>query len=204
MASVHSEGMWVRSEYASELAVLSAWIAVLLPWNVAYQPNAPPEDQASVYFFRFALFEIQFRRPWVVEVNGEVTEFVEPLDITHGGTQLFGNVYARLPTSAATFYDGTMGQASLLWTLAALAFAVAFALSLGLYVREDAVAAKLPVSEVRLMGGLLAVGAVGTVGASALYLTARDSTGIPIPVGALVVAVLAVVLLRTEEVDPDG
>jgi hypothetical protein len=54
------------------------------------------------------------------------------------------------------------------------------------------------------MGGLLAVGAVGTVGASALYLTARDSTGVPIPVGALVVAVLAVVLLRTEEVDPDG
>ncbi|PSP45528.1 hypothetical protein BRC69_05510 [Halobacteriales archaeon QH_6_66_25] len=135
--------MWVRSEYASELAVLSAWIAVLLPWNVAYQPNAPPDGQASIYFFRFALFEIQFRRPWVVEVNG-------------------------------------------------------------LYVREDAVAAKLPVSEVRLMGGLLAVGAVGTVGASALYLTARDSTGVPIPVGALVVAVLAVVLLRTEEVDPDG
>ncbi|PSQ47167.1 hypothetical protein BRD19_10315 [Halobacteriales archaeon SW_7_65_23] len=196
--------MWVRSEYASELAVLSAWIAVLLPWNVAYQPNAPPDGQASVYFFRFALFEVQFRRPWVFEINGDVTEAMEPLDITYGGTQLFGNVYAMLPTSAVTFHDGMMGQASLLWALAALAFAVAFALSLALYFREQEVAEKLPVSEVQLMGGLLGVGAVGTVGASALYLTARDSTGVPIPVGALVVAVLAVVLLQTEEVDPGG
>jgi len=196
--------MWVRSEYASELAVLSAWIAVLLPWNIAYQPNAPPEEQASVYFFRFALFELQFRRPWVFEINGDVTVAMEPLDITYGGTNIFGNIYGMLPTSAATFHDGTMGQASLLWAVAALAFVVAFALSLALYFREEAVAEKLPVSEVRLMGGLLGVGAVGTVGASALYLTARDSTGIPIPVGALVVAVLAVVLLQTEEVDPDG
>jgi len=196
--------MWVRSEYAGELAVLSAWIAALLPWNVAYQSSAPPEGQASVYFFRFALFEIQFRRPWVFEVNGEVADAMEVLDAIYAGTELLGNVYATSPPASVAFYDGTMGQASLLWTVAALAFAVAFGLSLALYFREDEVAARLPLSEIHLMGALLAVGAVGTGGASALYLTARDSTGIPIPVGVVVVGVLAAVLLRTEKVETDG
>jgi len=196
--------MWVRSEYAGELAVLSAWIAALLPWNVAYQSNAPPDGQASVYFFRFALFEVQFRRPWVFEVNGEVTDAMEVLDAIYAGTSLFGNVYATSPPSSVAFYDGTMGQASLLWTVAALAFALAFVLSLALYFREDEVAARLPVSEIHLMGALLGVGALGTGGASALYLTARDSTGIPVPVGVVVVGVLAAVLLRTEKVETDG
>lgn len=195
--------MWVRSEYAGELAVLSAWIAALLPWNVAYQSSAPPDGLATVYFLRFAFFEIQFRRPWVFEINGDVTVAMEPLDLTYPGTQLFGNVYATLPSSSTAFYEGTMGQASLLWTVAALAFALAFALSLALYFREEEVAEGLPVSEIHLMGALLAVGALGTGAASALYLTARDSTGIPIPVGAIVVGVLAVVLLRTEKVDGD-
>lgn len=180
--------------------MLSAWIAALLPWNVAYQSSAPPDGQASVYFLRFAFFEIQFRRPWVFEVNGEVSDAMEVLDALYAGTQLFGNVYATVPSSSATFYEGAMGQASLLWTVAAVAFALAFALSLVLYLREEGVADRLPVSEVHLMGALLGVGALGTGAASALYLTARDSTGIPIPVGVIVVGALAVVLLRTEEV----
>ena len=196
--------MWVRSEYAGELAVLSAWIAAVLPWNVAYQSSAPPEGQASVYFFRFAFFEIQFRRPWVFEVNGDVSVATEPLDITYAGTNLFGDVYATSPPTSTTFYGGTMGQASLLWTVAALVFAVAFVLSLALYLREEDVADRLPVSEIHLMGALLAVGTLGTGAASALYLTARDSTGLSVPVGVVVVGLLAVVLLRTEKIESNG
>lgn len=193
--------MWVRSEYAGELAVLSAWISVLLPWNITYQGSAPPDGLGTVYFFRFAFFEIQFRRPWVFEINGDVTRATEPLDATYAGSQLFGNVFVTTPPSAASFYDGALGQASLLWAGAALVFAAAFLLSLALYFRENAVAERLPVSEVRLMGALLVVGALGTAAASVQYFTTDVTGGIPIPVGVIVVGVLGLVLLQTEAVE---
>jgi len=197
--------MWVRSEYAGELAVLSAWIAVLLPWNVTYHDAAPPDGQATVYFFRFAFFEVQFRRPWAFELNGETVIATEPLELTYAGWELFGNVFLATPPSSAMFYEETLAQASLAWSVAALGFLLAFALSLALYFREDAVAARLPVSAVRLMGGPLAVGALGSAVATVLFFRADATNGLSLPVGVLVVGVLAVVLLQTEQVEPtDG
>jgi len=193
--------MWVRSEYAGELAVLSAWLSVLLPWNITYHGNAPPEGEAAVYFFRFAFFEIQFRRPWVFEVNGETTVATEPLELTYAGTQLFGNVFVTTPPMSMQFYEETLAQASMAWTVAAVGFGLALALSLALYLREQEVSAALPVSEVQLMGGLLALGALGTAASTVLFFQDSHTTGITIPVGVVVVGVLAVVLLQTEKIE---
>jgi hypothetical protein len=199
--------MWVRSEYANELAVLSAWLAMLVPWSGATHTQdggtvAGVDVEGDIMFIRFPFVEFQFRDPPVIESGEELIEVDEPLDAVYSGVELFSNVYVTTPPSSVLFYDSTLQQASILWTLAAVGFALAFLLSLALYLREDRVDAALPVSSVHLMGALLGVGALGTAGASALHYAARDTVGFPIPAGVLVVAVLAVVLLRTEAIEP--
>jgi uncharacterized protein (TIGR04206 family) len=200
--------MWVRSEYANELAVLAAWLAVFVPWSGASHTQRGTvlggEVTGDILFLRFPFVELQFRDPGVIESGEELIEVSEPLDAAYSGVELVGNVYVTTPPSSLLFYESTLWQASLLWTVASVGFALAFLLSLALYVREDRVVAVLPVSSVRLMGALLGVGALGTAGASILHYTARDTVGVPIPAGVLVIAVLAAVLLRTEEVErPD-
>lgn len=189
--------MWVRSKYASELAVLAAWVSVLVPWNVVYHTRAPFES--TVFFLRFPFFELQFRRPFV-EQGDAVIDVGGVQDATYPGTELLGNVFLTTPPTSVTFYDGTLQQASLFWTAAALAFLLAFVLSLALYFRTDETVRRLPVSEVRLMGGLLGVGALGTAVASVLYYLESDVAGTPIPAGVVVIGALALVLLRTKEI----
>jgi len=196
--------MWVRSEYANELAVLSAWLAVFLPWSGATHTQRGTvlgaEVESDIVFLRFPLVELQFRSPAVIRSGEERIQADAPLDAAYSGTELFGDIYLTTPPSSVLFYDSTLRQASLLWTAGAIGFALAFLLSLALYIREDRVVAALPVSAVQFMGALLGVGALGTAGASALHFVARDTVGFPVPVGVLVVAVLAAVLLRTEAV----
>lgn len=193
--------MWVRSEYANELAVLSAWLAVVVPWSGARHTETEAGLASEVTFLRFPLLELQFRDPAVIEVDGDRQE-VGILADSYPGTELFGNVFVTSPVSSLGFYSGTLWGATLLWAVAALAIGLAFAFSLALYTREERVAAALPVSPVRLMGGLLAVGALGAAGASGLHYLARDTVGFPIPAGVLVIAGLAAMLLRTEAVEP--
>jgi len=195
--------MWVRSEYANELAVLSAWLAVLLPWSGAAHTETEADLESSILFLRFPFVELQFRNPAVVELDG-VTAEVDTLENTYPGTEVAGNLFVTTPPSSLASYEGALWQASLLWAVAAVGFALALSLSLALYLREDRVVEVLPVTPVRLMGALLGVGAVGTAGASVLHYAARDTVGVPIPAGVLVVAALAAVLLRTEAVaSPD-
>lgn len=200
--------MWVRSEYANELAVLSAWLAVFVPWSGARHTQEGSVFGASIesdiLFLRFPFVELQFRDPAVIESGEETVEVTAPLDAAYSGVELFGDIYATTPPSSVFFYESTLWQASLLWLVAAVGFALAVVLSLALYLREDRVVAALPVSAVRLMGVLLGVGALGTAGASLLHYSARDTVGVPIPAGVLVIAVLAAVLLRTEAVDGPG
>jgi hypothetical protein len=191
--------MWVRSEYASELAVLSAWLAALVPWNVAYHARAPLDS--TVFFVRFALVELQLRAASEIVVDGEALDVDAALATQYPGTELVGDFFLTTPPTSALFYGSSgLGTAGWIWSLASLCFLAALALSLALYVREDAVRARLPVSEVRLMGVLLAVGALGTAAATVLYYTRREIVGVPIPVGVVVVGILAAVLLRTERV----
>lgn len=200
--------MWVRSRYTSELAVLAAWISVLVPWNVVYHTSATVEEapaaEGAVIFLRFALFEVQVRERTVTTGGIEVANFDEFLDVQYAGTELFGGVYATSPPTSAMFYEGTLWQAGLLWTLAALAFVLALALSLALYFRTEATVDRLPVSEVRLMGALLGVATLGIAASSYLYFLERDTMGTPIPLGVLVVGALSLVLLLTKEVPETG
>lgn len=200
--------MWVRSRYTSELAVLAAWVSLLVPWNVVYHTGATVEEapaaEGTVFFLRFALFELQIREQTVTTGEIQVDNFDEFLDVQYAGTELFGGVYLTSPPGAAMFYDGTLWRAGVLWTLAGVLFALAFALSLALYFRTEETIERLPVSEVRLMGGLLGLATLGVAGSSYLYFLERETMGAPIPVGVLVVGALALVLLMTEEVSEGG
>ncbi|MFC7072117.1 hypothetical protein ACFQJ7_04415 [Halovenus rubra] len=193
--------MWVRSQYTSELAVLAAWVSLLVPWNVAYQGDAPAGG--TVYFFRFALVELQFRQPGVLDIGGSSIKATQPLDATYSGSELATSLFATTPVGSATFYEGTLGLASILWLLAALVFLIAFAFSLALYLRTAQTIARLPVSEVRLMGALLGVGTLGVGASSVFQFLERDTVGMPIPIGVFIVGVLSVVLLLTKQV-PDA
>lgn len=207
--------MWVSSEYANELAVVSAWVALLVPWSVSTQSRSvstPIADgEAGVLFFRFPLFELQFRDDTIVSESstGESVgvDITDNLAELYPGSELFGDVFATTAPASAAFssdvYGSTLQQAGLLWTLASVGFVLAFLLSIALYVCEERVVTASPVSPVRLMGALLGVGALGTAGATVLHYTQRDAVGFPIPVGLVVIAALAAVLLRTEQVDTD-
>jgi hypothetical protein len=192
--------MWVRSKYTSELAVLATWVSLLVPWNIVYHGDAPVGG--TVVFLRFALFEIQIRQPGVITLNGQRIEANEPLELTYAGTELVGNFFMTSPPGSVLFYDGTLQQASIAWTVGAIAFALAFLLSLALYFRTEQTLAQLPTSEVRMMGLLLGISTLGMAVASGLYYLERSTMGIPIPVGVLVIGALSVVLLQTEEI-PD-
>lgn len=205
--------MWVRSEYATELAVLSAWVALLVPWSVSSHEQSvstPLTDgEAGVLFFRFPLFELQFRDDQIV--SDSLTGPAVGVDISgelgalYPGTELFGDLFVTTaPTSAAFFsevHGATLQQAALLWTAGSVAFGLALLLSVALSVREEPVVALLPVDPVRLMGGLLGAGALCIAGTTALHYTQRDVVGFPVPVGVVVIGLLALMLLRTEQRD---
>lgn len=200
--------MWVRSKYTSELAVLAAWVSLLVPWNVVYHSSATVEEfpavEGTIFYLRFALFELQFRQQTAVDGEIAIENFDEFLDAQYAGTELFRGIYVTSPPTSSMVYDGTLLQASLLWTVAAIAFALAFALSLVLYFRTEATVERLPVSEVRVMGTLLGVAAVAMAGSSWLYYLERDTVGTPIPVGVLVIGALSFVLLRMKEVPEEA
>lgn len=193
--------MWVRSKYTAELAVLTAWLAVLLPWNVVYYTRAPLDS--TVIFLRFAFFEIQLRYPTEFDIEGFVVDASEPLALTYPGTNLAGNIFITTPPTSAMFYDGTLELASIAWTVGAVIFGLAFLLSLALYFRTDATLSRLPASEVRIMGGLLGLATIATGVASVLYALESGTAGTPVPVGVVIVGLLAIVLLRTEKLPAD-
>ena len=143
--------MWVRSEYASELAVLSAWLAALVPWNVAYHARAPVDS--TIFFVRFALVELQLRAASEIVVDGEPLDVDAALAAQYPGTGLVGDFFLTTPPTSALFYGpGGLGTAGWVWSLAAACFLGALVLSLALYLREDEVRTRLPVSEVRPSG----------------------------------------------------
>lgn len=167
--------MWVRSEYAGELAVLSAWLGALVPWNATVVSDVAG---GNALFVRFPLLEVRYAYGLPV-----------------GSSMLFLD-----PVSALSFYRGTTVVVGYrVWAVGALLTIAALALSVVYYLREERVEAG-PVDPVRLMGGLLTGGAV--VYAVATYLIAtRGLPGVPVPVGVVLLLVLGVVLLRVERDD---
>ncbi len=168
--------VWVRSEYAGELAVVSAWLAALVPWNVTY---ATAEGVGGILYVRFVFAEFLYFTD--LEIDGRSFEL---LSLRQAVAQQTGEfVYVAYAA----------------WALGAVLVAVAVLLSIAYYLREERVESG-PVDPVRLMGGLL--GAAGIVLAAANYLVVtRGIPGIPIPVGTLLLLVMGGVLLTVERVE---
>lgn len=178
--------VWVRSKYAGELAVLLAWLSALVPWNITYSSNV---GDVSALFVRFPLFQVRF--VWGVDVNRNVA-LTTPIP----GWLLPGWL-DRL--SALSFQQGqTILLAYQVWAVGAAVFAIAIALSIAYYLREERVEG-FAIDPVRLMGGLL--GITGGIFAVATYLLyTRGFPGVPVPIGVVFLLVFAGLLLSAERV----
>lgn len=168
--------VWVRSEYAGELAVLSAWIAALLPWNVTYSGDIPGFP-GSILYLRFPFFEIQYGWGTALE-------------------EANGFLFFTLYTAARRQSGETVSLAYDLWIATALVLVLALGLSILYYLEEERVEASR-IDPVRSIGVLLLVAGAGFVGASYLIVT-RGIPGIPIPIGAVFMLVLGGILLSVE------
>jgi len=190
---------WVKSEYAGELAVLSAWIAALVPWSVTVHTGGPLGSW--LFMIRFPLAELQVRAASTVTIDGQEVQVAELIDQVYPGVAVWGNAYLVDPISAATTYEVTVLQlGSVAWAVGTVFVVLAVLLSLAMYRDEAATARRLPADEVRVMGGLLLAATLAFVAATVLYLQGRDVVGVPIPVGVVVVGALAVALLRVDRV----
>ncbi len=167
--------MWVKSEYAGPLAVVSTWLCALLPWSVTlFREELEPGVDVFAVWIRFLpgrllyLFGVGFGNEspyrWVWEVPGFVA--------TRGET-----------------------LAGYVWLVGTAVFAVAFVVSLLYYARESWVES-WPVDPVRLLGGLLVL--AGLVLAAAVVILWRFQGGIVVPVGVLFLLGFGAVLLQVD------
>jgi len=167
--------MWVKSEYAGALAVVSTWVCGLLPWSVTlFQEELEPGVSVTAVWIRFLpgrflyVFGIGFSEDSPYRWVWEVPEFV-----------------------------GTRGEtiASYVWLAGVAVFAVAFVVSVLYYAAEEWVES-WPVDPVRLLGVLLV--ATGVLLAAAVAVLVRFQAGIALPVGVFFQLGLGAVLLRVE------
>ncbi|MFB6256953.1 MAG: hypothetical protein ABEH58_09565 [Haloplanus sp.] len=167
--------MWVRSEYAGELAVLSAWLGALVPWDVSIVSAVAG---GNAIFVRFPFVEVRYA---LGLPTNQSTLLLDPL-------------------SALDFYAGTAVLAGYrAYLVGAVLVAAALALSVAYYAREERVAAA-PVDPVRLMGALL-TGAGVAFAVAAFLIATRGLPAIPLPFGVLLLTILGVVLLRVDRTD---
>ena len=168
--------VWVRSEYAGELAVLSTWLSALVPWNVHHGAVG----EGAVTYLRFPLFEVRYAAGLPVESPVAVAD----------------------PLSAYLTQAGTsVGPAYLAWVAGAAVYLAALVASVAYYRGEER-AASWPVHPVPLLGGLLA--ATGTVLGAAWLLLGRGLPGLSLPVGVVVYLAFGAVLLRADRVGAAG
>ena len=175
--------VWVRSEYAGELAVLSTWVAALLPWNVFYGAVSG----GSVLFVRFPLFQIRYAFG---------VPFVRATSVSS-------------PVSAYLLQSGTSVQvAYAAWLVGAAVYLVALGASV-YYYREEERAESWAADPVDVLGGLLVTSALLFLVASVLFPerffgigfgAGGGLPGVSLPVGAVLQLVLGGVLLRAERV----
>ncbi|MFW5918375.1 MAG: DUF7549 family protein, partial [Haloferacaceae archaeon] len=172
---------------------LFAWLSALLPWNVTYSTVPFGGGEVSALFVRFPLFQVRFL--WGVNVDDNVA-----LSLPIPGWLVPGSLDHL---SALAIQQGqSILVAYQVWAVGAAVFAVALALSVAYYRREERVEA-LAVDPVRLMGGLL--GLAGLVLAVATYLLyTRGLPGIPIPIGVLFLLLFSGLLLTVERVDSEA
>ena len=167
--------VWVRSEYAGELAVMLTWLGAVVPWSVQYSPGVAG---GSLLFVRFPFFQVRFA---------------------------FGVPFARSlqfvdPLSAAAFQRGQSIQLAYeVWTAGAGVLALAVVFAFVYYLRETRLEATA-LDPVRVLGALLGLAGV-VLGVSTYLLWARGFPGVPVPVGVLLLLAFGGVLLTVECTD---
>lgn len=150
--------MWVRSEYAGELAVLSAWLCALLPWSVSY---ATPGD--------VEVFRIHF--PYLI------FQFVPGVDLGQGPAP-----FVLVVDGAAVANDAAVAFAYRQWLLAAVLFALVLAWSVAYYVTDERLEARSPLDPVRVMGALLVLSALPLSAATYYLVVALPALTVPVGV----------------------
>ncbi|WP_136715543.1 DUF7549 family protein [Halorientalis salina] len=186
--------VWVKSELAEELAVVAAWLSAFIPWSVSVALGSI--QGGTLVEVRFPLGLVRYL--FGIEVTGDAS---------------LQNPLLKTPWGAAEFYAGSPGSLPYdLWTLGVVVIAAAVLLSIAMYVFEERLA-ESAVDPVRLMGGLLLVGAVLLslsslvlqLGASfqlgSRSLAADPFPGYVLPIGVLLQYAFAYVLLRVERVE---
>ncbi|MFC6942910.1 TIGR04206 family protein [Salinirubellus sp. GCM10025818] len=170
--------VWVRSEYAGEFAVLSAWVSALVPWSVSFAS----QGGISLVVLRFPAFMFQFVL----------------------GAQLVGGERPFLPVWSAYAFPASeaVARAYLVWLGGAAVFALALALSVVYYAADERLEARLPVDPVRLMGGLLLATAV--VLSASIVMLWTSYLGRAVPVGVLFLYAFGYLLLVVERQDGDA
>ncbi|MFB6165399.1 MAG: hypothetical protein ABEJ31_09605 [Haloarculaceae archaeon] len=184
--------VWVNSEYAEELAVVSAWVSALVPWSISVALGSIHVGTASG-----TLIEVRFPF-WLIR-------YLFGVEIA-GADQ--SGILLRTPMGAASYYHRAPGSLPFdVWTVGAGFLALAVLLSVALYVREDRVR-RLAVDPVRLMGWLLLCAALALTFSCWLLQFGTwpvgDSDSFPgllIPVGVVFQYAFAYTLLRVERVD---
>jgi uncharacterized protein (TIGR04206 family) len=164
--------VWVRSEYAGEFAVLSAWVSALLPWSVSFAS----QGSVSLVVVRFPLLAFQFLL----------------------GAQLRGAEQPLLPVWSAYGFPASeaVAQAYLVWLGGAAVFGLALLLSVVYYAADERLEERLPVDPVRLMGGLLLATAV-VLSVSTVMLWGSFLGG-SVPVGLVFLYAFGYLLLTVE------
>lgn len=175
--------VWVRSEYAGELAVLSTWFSALIPWNVTFSPNVAG---GTVLFVRFPLFQVRYTFG-LSFAKGTLVGLPVPAPLADTG---------GFVVSAIAYQAGQSIQAAYwVWAAGALVYAVALGLSVAYYLREERVEAG-PIDPVSTLGGLLVLSGLVLGGATVLLYGVFP--GVPIPLGILFMVGFGAVLLRAE------
>lgn len=173
--------VWVRSEYAGELAVVSAWLAAVVPWNITYA--SADGIPGSILYLRFPFFEVQY----LVDFEIDDQQFFLNTIGDAVSQQIGQGVFVAYAT----------------WLAGAALVGLAVLVSIAYYLEEERVEAG-PVDPVLLIGGLLTVAGVVLAAASYLFVT-RGIPGYPLPVGTVLLLVLGGTLLRVdrrEDVEP--
>ncbi|MFC7077598.1 TIGR04206 family protein [Haloarcula halophila] len=163
--------VWVKSEYAGELAVLSTWLVGLAPWSV----STFSVSGLTVAAFRFLPFRVQY---------------------IFGGTVPGERPFLWMWEIGSFQQSTELVLAGQLGTAAFLVYLVPFWLSLYYYYEEERVAAVLPVDPVRLFAALLGLVGVLSLAASALFV--RYFAGFTVPVGSILALVFAYLLATVD------
>ncbi|MFB6123839.1 MAG: hypothetical protein ABEJ78_10325 [Haloferacaceae archaeon] len=163
--------VWVRSEYAGELAVLLTWLSVLVPWNATYSPDVVG-GALSIWF---PFFQVRY----VVGLPAVA------------GFSVLDLFSARALQSGTSAYVGYS-----VWVVGAMVVAVAVVVSLVYYAREERVEAA-SIDPVRTLG-VCHLLAGGIFGVATYLLATRGLPGYPLPVGVVLFLGFGVVLLTVE------